>query len=514
MIRHKAWMLGALAPLPFLSLYLVHFLKVSETIVPTGFLQTDMAYYSANGREIFEGGNGWLYPNPYNVNGETIYFHWFPWLLGVGIKFIGLEPGAQYVAYGIVAALLLSLLTYRLVCLRLPDPQYRGVIFLLSMWGGGFLALGKIILNITQGLPIYEKPLLFDPGNGYWLLSWGRNTIYTTEAVYHCLFAAAWLFLLKKRWWMALLCTALLAGTHPFSGVQLLLIVIAYLYVVSILKMEELPAAPRLASLALFALFAGYYFWFLGQFESHRAIQGGWQIEWTLPWDTLLLHEGWLVVLVLVGFWRIQKKPSSSEWLFIISALISLGLAKHDLFITPHQPLHFTRGYLWMPLFLLAAPVLQKGLIRLQDSLPGMAARLVTTLLVLALCVDNLTFLALTYGPNDFSLYMTRNEYQLYQWIDQQDLQGNLLVPGDPFLSYLAATYTSLTPYLGHWSITPDYRGRLTNVQALETGQQAGPWFDDIHYVIVENNRVIQLPALDHWRVLHQQGELLLLARP
>lgn len=507
-------MLILLAPLPFLGLYLQHFINASGSVWPTGFLQTDMAYYSANGREIFEGGNGWMYPSPYNEQGEVIYFHWLPLLLGIGIKKLGFDPGIQFAALGILAAFCLSWLTYLLVAQALPDQRFRGRIFLLAMWGGGFLVLGKLFLNSMQGLPLFENLLLFDPGNGYWLLSWGRNIIYTTEAVYHCLFAAAWLFLLKKRWWMALLCTALLAGTHPFSGVQLLLIIITYLYAVSILKMEEIHPAPRLASLGLFALFAGYYFWFLSQFESHRAIQGGWQIEWTLPWETLLLHEGWLVVLVLFGFWRAGKQPTSAEWLLIISAVISFGLAKHDLLITPHQPLHFTRGYLWMPLFLLAAPTVQSWLVAWEQKLkqPWQAASLVV--LVGILCMDNAVFLGRTLGPADYSIYMTRDEYVLYQWIDEQGLQGNLLVPEDQFFSYLAATYTPLTPYLGHWSITPNYRGRLENVRALENARQPEAWLETIDYAILETDQVERFPILEDWRILHQQGNLLLLARP
>jgi hypothetical protein len=35
-------------------------------------------------------------------------------------------------------------------------------------------------------------------------------------------------------------------------------------------------------------------------------------------------------------------------------------LANHDLFVRPRQPIHFTHGYLWVPLFLIGAPVMIK----------------------------------------------------------------------------------------------------------------------------------------------------------
>ncbi len=514
MNRTRTWMLILLAPLPFLTLYIHHFLNASATVVPTGFLQTDMPYYSANGREIFEGGNGILYPNPYNENGEVIYFHWFPWILGGGIKILGFDPGYQFVFYGVMTAFLLSWVTYQLIEKTLPNPAFRGTIFLMAMWGGGFLILAKVGINLISGLPILENLFLLDRDDGYWFLNWGRNLMYTTETLYHVLFAATWLSLINKRWGLALLFCGLLATTHPFSGVQLLLILIVYLYAMSIFNQEKIPAWPRVTSLFLFAGFAAYYFWYLNQFASHQAIQGAWAIPWSYTFEVWLLNDGWLMAIALIGLIKAYKNISSMQWLWIISALISLALAKHDLLMTAHQPLHFTRGYTWLPLLFLAAPLIQRFFIFITQKFSVLPARVIINLLLMMVIVDNFAFVAKTLGPEDFSLYLTQNESNLYQWINQNQLTGRVLIPDDPFYSYLTATYTGLTPYLGHWSISPNYRERDSNVKDFRAGKPLGDWFNTMDYVIVSEENLINYSTLSNWKILRQEGDLILLARP
>ena len=78
-------LLSVLAISPILFAYIPHF--TSPEGHPTGFIAGDMPYYCANGREIFERGNGFAYPNPLDTEPESpvIYFHWYIWILGVAI---------------------------------------------------------------------------------------------------------------------------------------------------------------------------------------------------------------------------------------------------------------------------------------------------------------------------------------------------------------------------------------------------------------------------------------------
>lgn len=43
---------------------------------------------------------------------------------------------------------------------------------------------------------------------------------------------------------------------------------------------------------------------------------------------------------------------------FLCALLVAVGLSLHDRFFKPVQPLHFSRGYVWLPLFLRGLPAL------------------------------------------------------------------------------------------------------------------------------------------------------------
>src|SRR5438105_15936876 len=97
------------------------------------------------------------------------------------------------------------------------------------MWGGGLLCLGRAAQNLLHGRPAAESLFAYDPFDGWWFQNWGRNLVFPTEAVYHALAAAVWLAVLGRRYALALAAAAFLAATHPFSGLQILLILLVWL---------------------------------------------------------------------------------------------------------------------------------------------------------------------------------------------------------------------------------------------------------------------------------------------
>ena len=510
----SAWFVILLAPLPFLVLYAHHYLGGTEHSIPTGFLSYDMPYYSANGREIFETGNGFAYANPYDAQGNAIYFHWFPWVLGFGIKVLGFEPGAQFAILGILGAFLFSWITYQLVKELLPDHRFRELLFLLAMWGGGFLVVGKITWNLFSGQAILSEPLRFDPGGGYWFLNWGRNLLYTTETLYHIIFTAAWLSFLKKRWGLAIFWAFLLAATHPFSGLQLLLITSGYVFLLIFLKRENLSIKYGLAVLGCLFLFCAYYWGYLPLFPEHRTIQGDWSLKWILPFDSLLLAYG------LVGAFAVyrlitESKPWSYQiWLLVISAGISLALAKHDLLIAPRQPLHFTRGYIWMPLYLLALPIFQRLLIAASEKLRRPFFFLLLSVFILVFVSDNAAFILQSVRMKNQSIFLPPCLTKMYSWMDKQDLSGILLLPENAQQNYLAATYTDTVPYLGHVFLTPNYSERVGLVQKWTNNDEGGSWFRVINYIIINRELIQSHPSIQTWQPVHQECSLVLLSRP
>src|SRR5262245_13067200 len=208
--------------LPFYTVHAAHFWLHPDA---TGFIQNDQPYYVANGREVFERGNGFAHPNPYDPdpNAPVIYFHWLTWLYGGAVKFLGTDPALVPLVLGLIGGVTCSWLTLRIVECLLPEIRSVIPLFLLAMWGGGLLCLAGLLFAPGTIRSPSARLFAFDPASGWWFLNWGRNLMYPTESVYHAIVAAVWLAILRGRENWALLGGALLAATHPFSGLQLLL---------------------------------------------------------------------------------------------------------------------------------------------------------------------------------------------------------------------------------------------------------------------------------------------------
>ncbi len=509
-----AYILIAIAP--FQIIYLGHWLTIGidSDVIPTGFIQYDMPYYSANGREIFERGNGFAYPNPYDSSPTPpiIYFQWPIWLLGFAIKKLNVEPGIFYFILGIIGSLLSAYFTILVVKKLLPDPRFRILLFFLVMWGGGFLCLAALIDNIIHGNPIFFRLFRYDPGDGLWFLNWGRNLIYPLEAIYHGIVAATWLAVLNERWFWAIFCGGLLGTAHPFSGVQLLLILTLWFGILACLKLTSSMVKNFLVMFAFTGLFLAYYKVFLNSVPQHQAIHKEWSIAWTLPVNSMIMAYSPVALLAAGRIWIDREKLDRNVGFLFIYFLISLLLAKHDLFISPIQPLHFTRGYIWTPLCLIALPLIQKITLALQEKLHPYLFRYLLIMLAGLVVSDNLTFIKdrLLYPAEAF--FLTREEKQMLTEINQLGLDGVLLSP-EPKLSYLSATYTSVRPYLGHTALTPQYEERLGQVEMWRTKGIKGDWFDMIDYILIKKKDIPPFFNRSEWIVKLENDKLILLVR-
>ncbi len=501
-----------LATIPFLSLYLAHYLAPRG---PTGFIQKDQPYYCANGREVFERGNGFAHPNPYDPapDAPTIYFHWITWLLGFGVKKLALDPGVAYVAVGVLGGLACSWFTLRLVEAVLPDRRLSVPLFFLAMWGGGIACITRVAVNLLEGLPVGEDLLDFDPAHGWWFQCWGRNLLFAPEAVYHALVAFVWLALVRDRRWSAVAGTVLLAATHPFSGLQVLLMVLAWFSLLAFQERSGRAALPWLVIAATLGLFLWYYMVFLESFPHHRELRHVWIIDWTISVPTLLLAIGPVGCLAVK---RVSQDGTRDRrvWLFGTCFLVSFALAKHDWFVKPVQPLHFTRGYLWLPLYLIALPWIQRFLVaRLARGVRFSSVLALSVFGVIALS-DNTVFLVENWQSSEAAepLHLSPHEREMLRWVDRQGLDGVLLC-SHPDLSYLSGTYTSARPYLGHIYNTPRYLERRSQTAEWLAGKDV-VLFNPVDYVLVRRAELPSLRALPGWRCLHENEELVLLGRP
>lgn len=111
------------------------------------------------------------------------------------------------------------------------------------------------------------------------------------------------------------------------------------------------------ASLAL-AVFLGYNLLYLGSFPQHRVLHQTWRIDWSLAPVSIVL--AWLPVATIAAVRCVRdfRRLGRDEAFLGVAFAVGFGLSIHDRFISPVQPAHFTRGYVWMPLMLLGLPLL------------------------------------------------------------------------------------------------------------------------------------------------------------
>lgn len=512
------WLWIILAALPFWALYVQHFLQPN----PTGFLQYDQPYYVANGREVFERGNGFSHPNPYDPapDAPCIYFHWLTWLFGAAVTFGHVDPVVPELIALVVGGLLTSWLTLLLVEHRLPDRRFQTMFFLMAMWGGGAFVLRGLI---RTGIPPRLHDLYaYDPGDGWWFLNWGRNLLLPTEAIYHALVAATWLLVLKRQETAAILLCGVLAATHPFSGLQLMLGLGLWLTLRVVLNRTRIATIRWLLWAGIAAVFGWYYFVFLNQFPQHRALQANWVSTpevWNLSWRAMVLAYapvGMMALIALMAF-----RPWTRETAFLlVCAVVTAVLIKHD-WITahPHQPIHFTRGYEWLPLFLLSLPMWQAVLCWLADRLPKLVQPIVALIVLAFFCLDNATFLLATSRESLAApQHLTLDQREMFHWMQAHQLDGVLLTP-EPAAAYLSAVYTPARPFVGHLFNTPEYARRSSQMMEFLRDPSANSDLQ-IDLVLLPRTWANEWPAVlsnstvaNQWKVLHENPSAVLFSR-
>jgi hypothetical protein len=156
----------------------------------------------------------------------------------------------------------------------------------------------------------------------------------------------------------------------------------------------------------------------------------------------------------------------------ITAAAVSFLLANHQWFMTPHQPIHFTRGYIWTPLWLAGLPVLVQLLnwgTQVHRRWPSLATAALGVLIV----SDNAGFLATSsVHSRDYGFGLSRSERDAFVAISQLSSPGVLLTD-ESRLGYLAAVYTPARPWLGHKYNTPRFDDRKQIADRLASGASA-----------------------------------------
>jgi hypothetical protein len=535
---------------PTLGLYVAHVVwawKLGRT--PTGFVHYDMPYYAANARQYLDGGaSGLAYSNPYDVDPHSppLYFQPLTLLLAGLMRITHLDPGLLFAAIGLLATLA-AMLALLALCDRCCSARggMRLWLQLLVAWGGGCLVLVSWLDCRWHNLPL--DLFLDDPHDGFWMLNFGRNFIFPTEAFYHLLVLLVMLAVAVRRLRLALAIVWLLALSHPFTGMQYALIFAAWVSCEWLWakcphtgpmrgRGSDSQSGPSLALRASetetemtitlstvcwaclpLAVGAVYYLGFLPRYESHRALVAQWSQYWVLTVKTMVAAYCLVGLLVLLRF---RFRRTLSLWLddplsrfLLLGVGISLLLANHDLFIAPRQPLHFTRGHIWLPLCLVGLPLIAAAWDRLATAgrrRAGVALAAVFTLVMLA---DNAMFFGQQYSrPPGFML--STEQRALFAELARCGRQ-TVLLADDPVLSYLAASYTAARPYLGHLYNTPHVEEKIAAVAAFFAGGAVPVEIGDrpLAVAVVRDDHAARLSHDARFQAVWRQGELRLFLR-
>lgn len=495
------WWVSLALLLPVIALYAGEYLGANGRTF-TGFIQYDQPYYMADARKFFDGGFHFLYGNPFSPDPQTprIYFQIHLLVLGFVEAIMGCDPGLLYVIFGFVAGLIcvrVALALYEQVAGLGTRAQWAGLV--LFIWGGGILALTGVGFHLLRGSNVrttLTDLFHFDPAQGWWFLNLGRNLVYPMEAYYHALALGAVWMAMRNNFRAALWLAFILSLSHPFTGLQFLLILLVWcLPEMGVFRNRTIPFMFPVMLLGILIFHLVYNIFLLNLFPEHRAVFIQWSIAWLDPISAFLPAD------LLVGFfaWRAMRNWKLANELFSSPAnrllltwfLVSFILVHHDLVMEPRQPLHFSRGYTWIPLFLLGVQPLLRMLEKcfsLKNRIFRVAALGSVFLIGLS---DNLAWfglhglmavaprLGITWLSQDgFSL--SPADRQLYRWLTQRPTPHDalLVTPNrDSPVVYLAMTYTDYRGWCSHYNTTPFVNQRKRELaDFFQTGAMPSAW--------------------------------------
>lgn len=465
-----AWIL--ILMIPIFLYYFFHFLPIGSNI-GTGFIHGDLLSYMSNARQYYDNeGFSLFYSNPFQLDnqGTRIYFQFQTLLLAVLWKITQADVGLLFVAFGMLStffALWISLRFYK-TYLGWNSMAHK-LTFILFIFGGGLLLVAGYAFSVVEKGDFYQaifETFRFDPGGGFWMLNFGRNFIYPLEAYYHLISMAILFAVLRKKHLLSSILLFVIAFSHPFYGIQFLLILIAYqLIEVVVIKEHQNNLIKALVfNVFTLALFAFYNLGWLSSFDSHAILIKQWSLNWSFDVLSQLLAYGLLASLFVYSIRNTQSFKTffadSFHRFLLVYFLISLLLANHDLFIKPIQPLHFTHGHIYIPLFLMTAPWLISFFKKSMD----IRFQWLQILLFLLLISDNLLWFPAQYYNNATRLaYVavreTPDQKSVLKFINQHFDSNYLLISSD--LDYLATAYTSVYTLLPHPYNTPFVADRL-----------------------------------------------------
>ena len=510
MSKKKKILLSILLSLPVILFLLHHYFHHSPGLKPTGFTVDENVLYMSYAHQYLDQDNfSFFYSNPFDGDPSSprIYFQPINFLFAAAMK-AGMDPGLCFSLFGLLMAVLSIYMGIKIICHLLPDNNRQQLISTLFIWGGGLTALAGLTGSLLLAGHHYPEWLdgihLADPANGWWGLNWGRTLFIPLEAYYHFLFLLNIYLLLKQKWKASLIVSLFLSISHPFTGIEYLLILNGWLFLEKIIaRNKNIPYWFPVGILLTTFFHVWYYMIYLNNFPEHRLLFSQYSAGWT--YSLFVAIPAYCLVGGLTFLTAYINKPLKKflsvphQRLFLCWALISFLLSKHEWFIKPMQPIHFTRGYTWAGLFLLGIP----GLIWLINFLQksklknwGVAA------LIIILLSDNIlwaTNVLRKKETSEWEGHITADTENVFQFLKANCTSNDLLTGNATIVNYLANVYSSANTWASHPYNTPDREKRIDIMnQFFQTGIKPEVWKGRRVLLIInkKNEPVIIHPSL------------------
>ena len=517
------WLLVFFLFVPVIIFYTFHFYSPlrAQGLIPTGFIGYDMFYYMANAREYYDNESFHLfYQNPFSgvYDNKYIYFQPHIFLLGLLMKIVGDHPGLVYCLFGLLSGLIcLKIIISFVDAWVVLDSAPKIMALTVLCWGGGLLSLAGILFLLCSGHPLphaYMHSGIFDPFDGWWFLNLGRNLVYPTEAYYHAVFLGAVFSVYLKRYPLFLSLVFLLCLSHPFSGTELLLVSLCYFFIERFfVKNTDIPAYVLNWLAVIAVLHFGYYLVYLMQDPEHSVLVGQWRKNWGLGPDTIIFAYGLAGGLFIFNIRSLQRArnyfSNSFHRLLLVWFFVAFLLANHEFIINPAiQPIHFTRGYIWIPLLLMGFPSLT-GLLSLLWQRRVYRYALVP-LLLFVLLSDNLIWLSVHAWEisNNRYIYTDADLEKLFSELNRPEYRSSLVISNDFRISYWTTVYTPLRSWYSHDFNTPHNMVRGLDVNLFyKKGIVSENWKGRRCVIILNKQKGISQDAVTALRQMEKKYE-------
>jgi hypothetical protein len=494
----KKWGFSLVLTVPILFFLSAYFFNHSKDAIPTGFIQYDNVSYAANAQQLFKNGN-LFYANRLNDSDHYPRIYFQPQhLILAGLMKAGFAPGLAFCFFSCIFSLIFFRTLILLYDHLYPLSKHPTLVMILFSWGGGMLALSGwllYLLHILPGKNIQAASLALDPAAGWWGLNLGRSLFFSMESYYHFLFFAGVYLIVKKKWLPATIGAVILSLSHPFTGLEFLSILCLWLILEKILfKNATIPAGFVFFILALTAFHAWYYLVYLNHFPEHRIIFSQYQLNWRLRFYNIFPAYIIVAALAVISFLKTPLTTSENTRLFICWALVAFVLANHELIIKPMQPLHFTRGYIWAPLFLLGIPAVESLISFL---IKNIRVKIILAIGIILFLLDNINWIYLNsrYTSSKSSIsFIDLQQKSILEYLNKNTGINTLIIGSDECLPYLSTLYTQASPWISHVYNTPFYDQKLQAYNAyLKSGARPAGWMHRELVFIVDKKNAAEM---------------------